>query len=33
MMINVRDAEYEAIPALFAEYLHVVHFVFKGEIL
>jgi hypothetical protein len=28
MMINVRDAEYEAIPALFVEYVHVVVFMY-----
>ena len=27
-MINVCDAEYEALPAPLAEYLHVVHYVF-----
>jgi hypothetical protein len=32
-MINVCDAEYEALPAPLAEYLHGVHFVFTGEIL
>jgi hypothetical protein len=32
-MINVCDSEYEALPASLAEYLHVVHFVFTGEIL
>jgi hypothetical protein len=32
-MINVCDAEYEGHPASLAEYLHVVHFVFTGEML
>ena len=32
-MINVCDAEYEALPASLAEYCHVVYFVFTGEIL
>ena len=33
MIINACDAEYEALPASLAEYLHVVHFVFTREIL
>jgi hypothetical protein len=33
MMINACDAEYEALPASLAQYLHMVHFVLKGEIL
>jgi hypothetical protein len=33
MMINGCDSEYEALPASLAEYRHVVHFVFTGEIL
>jgi hypothetical protein len=33
MMINVSDSEYEVFPASLAEYHHVVHFVFTGEIL
>jgi len=32
-MINVCDAEYEGLAASLAEYLHVVHFVFTGEML
>jgi hypothetical protein len=32
-MINVCNSEYEALPVSLAEYLHVVHFVFTGEIL